>query len=506
MRILFVAPEGVPFSKTGGLADVIGGLPKALAALGHEPAVFLPRYRSTKITAPVLAKLSAPPGRDARSPAIVGGIEQDGVLYFFLEDPEAFDRDGLYGGPEGDYADNPERFAEFSRAAIELAKLIWRPDAIHCHDWQTSLVSVFLRTFHAADPAFRTIPTILTIHNLGYQGLFEPMALERVGLPEWWFSIEGLEYFGKVNFLKGGLIASDWLTTVSRGYAREIQTPECGFGLEGVIRQRAGRLVGILNGVDYAAWSPETDRLLAARYSALDPDGKLACKRDLLEQFGLPAANLEPAVVGMISRLVDQKGFDLVAEAAEEILREDLYLVLLGTGEPRYEAFFVELASRHPRQVGVRIAYDNTLAHKIEAGADLFLMPSMYEPCGLNQIYSLRYGTLPLVRATGGLDDTVEAFDPKAGEGTGFKFREYRASALIACLREALAVYRDRPGWRRLQANAMSRDFSWKSSAAQYAHLYAEARKERISNAPASSVELGAGEPAAAAADAPRKG
>jgi starch synthase len=506
MRILFVAPEGVPFSKTGGLADVIGGLPKELAGLGHEPAVFLPRYRSTKVYSPVVTNLTVPVGRETRTPAIVGGIEQDRVRYFFLEDPAAFDRDGLYGNSAGDYPDNPERFAEFSKAAIELAKSVWRPDVIHCHDWQTSLVSVFLRTFHADDPVFRAIPTVLTIHNLGYQGLFEPMVLERVGLQSWWFSIEGLEFWGKVNFLKGGLIASDWLTTVSRGYAREIQTPELGFGLEGVLRLRANRLVGILNGVDYAEWSPETDRLLAARYSALDPDGKLACKRDLLEQFGLPAANLEPAVVGMVSRLVDQKGFDLLAEAAEEILKADLFLVLLGSGDPRYEEFFLELAARHPRRVGVRIAYDNTLAHKIEAGADLFLMPSRYEPCGLNQIYSLRYGTLPVVRATGGLDDTVDAFDPKTGDGTGFKFREYQAAALVGCLREALAVYRDRPGWRRLQSNAMSRDFSWKASAAQYAHLYAEARKERISNAAASSVQLGAGERAQAAADAPRKG
>ncbi|HEV2388148.1 MAG TPA: glycogen synthase GlgA [Candidatus Acidoferrales bacterium] len=506
MRILLIAPEGVPFSKTGGLADVIGGLSRELAALGHEPAVFLPRYRDTKIASPVLARLSVPVGADERRPSVVGGTVQDGVRYFFLDDPAAFDRDGLYGGRAGDYPDNPERFAEFSRAGIELAKSIWRPDVIHCHDWQTSLVPVFLEAFHSADPAFQSVPTVLTIHNLGYQGLFEPAVLERVGLPRRLFSIDALEFYGRVNFLKGGLVFSDWLTTVSGGYAKEIQTPEFGCGLEGVIRQRAGRLVGILNGVDYSAWSPETDPLIAARYSALDPDGKHACKRDLLEQFGLPAVNLEPAVVGIISRLVDHKGFDLVVEAAEEILKEDLLLVMLGAGEPAYEEFFRELAARHPRQVAVRIAYDNTLAHKIEAGADLFLMPSRYEPCGLNQIYSLRYGTLPLVRATGGLNDTVDAYDLRTGEGSGFKFQEYRSEALLACLQEAMRVYADRVLWRRLQANAMSRDFSWKASARRYADLYVEARKGRISSAPDSSVQSGAGDAARAAAQAPREG
>ena len=508
MRILFVASEGVPFSKTGGLGDVIGGLPKELAALGHEVAVLLPHYRGTKIEAKVVhTSLTVPVGHELRFPSIVGGFTRDGVRYDFLDDPEYFDRETLYGGPSGDYADNPERFAEFSRAAIEYAKLVWHPDVIHCHDWQTALLPVFLKTLYAADPAFSQVPTVLTIHNMGYQGLFDRPVLGRVGLPERLFSIDGMEFFGRANFLKGGIVSTDWLTTVSRRYAEEIQTPQYGCGLEGVIRNRADRLTGILNGVDYSAWSPENDSFIAVPYSADDLSGKAVCKHDLLEQFGMPVNKLDRPLIGIISRFVDQKGFDLIVEAADEILREDIQIVALGTGMAEYEAFFRKLAADRPHQIGVRIAYDNTLAHKIEAGSDLFLMPSQYEPCGLNQIYSLRYGTLPLVRSTGGLDDTVEPYDPKTGAGTGFKFERYSALALLACLREAVGVWGDQKAWRRLQANAMARDFSWRASAGRYAALYQAARKARIQAAQASSVVVGAGGDATkASAELSRKG
>lgn len=501
MRILFVAPEGIPFSKTGGLGDVVGGLPKELAALGQEVAVLLPRHRGASLREPVVhTSLTVPVGEELRFPSVTGGVVQDGVRYFFLDDPEYFDRETLYGGPSGDYSDNPERFAEFSRAALEFAKLVWLPDVFHCHDWQTALLPVFLKTLYATDPILARIPTILTIHNLGYQGLFARSALRRAGLPENLFSIDGLEFFGRANFLKGGMVFTDWLTTVSKRYAQEIQTPEFGCGLEGVIRQRGERVVGILNGVDYSAWSPENDGLIAANYSPQNLEGKQSCKRDLLEQYRLPSESLERPLVGIISRFVDQKGFDLVVEAAEEMLKENLQIVALGTGLPEYEEFFRLLADRHPRKVGVRIAYDNTLAHKIEAGADLFLMPSLYEPCGLNQIYSLRYGTLPVVRATGGLDDTVEPYDPKTGAGVGFKFREYSAAALVGCLRDALRTYRDRNAWRRLQANAMAKDFSWKASATQYIHLYDKARNIGIPRASETSVQLAGSEAARAAA------
>jgi starch synthase len=507
MRILFVAPEGIPFSKTGGLGDVIGGLPKELAALGHEVAVLLPHYRGTKIEPKIVHEsLTVPVGEALRFPSVVGGFKLDGVRYDFLDDPEYFDRDTLYGGPAGDYPDNPERFAEFSRAALEYAKLVWRPDVIHCHDWQTALLPVFRKTAYATDPVLSQIPTVLTIHNLGYQGLFPPSVLDRIGLPRRLFTIQGMEFYGRVNFLKGAIIFTDWLTTVSRGYAKEIQTPEYGCGLDGVIAHRAGRLTGILNGVDYEAWSPETDRLILANYSASDLSGKAVCKRDLLDRFGLPARHAARPLVGIISRFVDQKGFDLLVEAADEILKEDVQIVALGTGMPEYEEFFRKLAARHPEQVSVRITYDNGLAHKIEAGADLFLMPSRYEPCGLNQIYSLRYGTLPLVRATGGLEDTVEPYDPKTGEGTGFMFKDYKAQTLVACLREAVRVWGDRQAWLRLQANAMARDFSWRASAMQYVDLYTRAKKERIPLAWASSVQSGVGGEARAAAESSRKG
>lgn len=483
MRILFVSSEGLPFSKTGGLADVVEGLPKALVELGHEVAVVLPRYRGTKPSTVVLPSLSIPMGGGLRFPSIVDGTVVSGVRYFFVDDPQYFDREQLYGVRGVDYPDNAERFALFSRAAIEAAKRLWLPDVFHCHDWQSALVPVLLNTLHAADPLLRPLPVVFTVHNLGYHGLFPREALARVGLPESLFHVDALEFFGRVNYLKGGLLFADWLTTVSRRYAQEIQTPEYGHGLDGVIRRRADRLVGILNGVDYAAWSPETDTLIAANYSAKDLAGKSACKKDLLEVFGLPAANLRRPLLGIVSRFTDQKGFDLIAEVLEELMAEELALVALGTGDAKYEDLFREMAQRFPARFGVRIAYDNTLAHKIEAGADMFLMPSRYEPCGLNQIYSLRYGTVPVVRATGGLDDTIQPFDALTGRGTGFKFAAYDGAALLAAVREALKVFRDAKSWRKLMLNGMAQDFSWKSSAAEYVRLYEKARQARIPRA-----------------------
>jgi starch synthase len=493
MRILFVASEGLPFSKTGGLADVVEGLPKALVALGHEVGVVLPRYRGTKVSAIVLPSLTIPMGNRLRFPAVADGTLVAGVRYYFVDDPEYFDREQLYGEQGTDYPDNAERFAEFSRAAIETAKHIWPPDVIHCHDWQTALVPVLLRTLYADDLLVRGVPVVFTIHNLGYHGLFPREILGRLGLPENLFHMDALEFYGKVNYLKAGLVFSDYLTTVSRKYAQEIQTPEYGHGLDGVVRRRADSLQGILNGVDYSAWSPEQDKLIAAQYSANNLSGKRLCKKDLLEQFKLPAKSLARPVIGIVSRFADQKGFDLIAQVAEQLLEVNLSIVALGTGEPKHESLFRELASRFPGKVGVKIAYDNTLAHKIEAGADMFLMPSRYEPCGLNQIYSLRYGTVPVVRATGGLDDTIEPFDAKSGRGNGFKFEAYTGQALLGCIQQALTVYQDDQAWRKVQANGMAQDFSWKVSAVQYAQLYERARRGRILRAAGSSNECRAG-------------
>jgi starch synthase len=479
LRILFAASEGLPFSKTGGLADVIEALPKALVAQGHELAVVLPRYRGIKTSMVVMPSVTIPLGSRLRFPSIADGTMLNGVRYFFVDDPGYFDRDGIYGVSTGDFPDNAERYSEFSRATIEIAKHVWPADVIHCHDWQTALVPVLLRSLYSADPLVKDIPVIFTIHNLGYQGQFPAAALDRAGIPPEVYNPAGLEYYGDVNLLKGGLVYSDYLTTVSKKYADEIQTPEFGFGLDGVVRSRRDHLVGILNGVDYSAWNPEKDKLIAATYSAKDLTGKHVCKKDLLEIFGLSPEYQSRPLLGIVSRFADQKGFDLIAAIAKDLMLEDVILTVLGTGERRYEELFETLANEFPGRVGVRIAYDNELAHKIEAGADMFLMPSRYEPCGLNQIYSLKYGTVPIVRATGGLDDTVESFDVEHGTGTGFKFEPYTGSALLDAVRLALHHFADERIWKRIQLNGMSKDFSWKRPATEYAKLYKVARLAR---------------------------
>lgn len=480
MKILFVAPEGLPYSKTGGLADVIEGLPRALREMGHQVAVLLPRYRGNKSASTLVSSVTVALGDELRFPALTEAASYNGTRYFFVDDPEFFDRPNLYGNKNEDYPDNYARFTEFSRAAVEFAKRVWLPDVIHCHDWQTALVPVLLRTQYARDPVTRSLPVVLTLHNLGYQGIFPPEALRASGLPDSLFTMESLEFFGNVNFLKGGLTFADYLTTVSRRYAKEIQTPEFGFGLEGILKARAERLVGILNGVDYAIWSPEVDTLIAQNYSVHNLDGKRACKKDLLAAFHLPEENMNRPLLGIVSRFVDHKGFDLISEIASDLTNEDIALAVLGSGEAKYEALFKALSDKYPARIGVKIGYDNTLAHKIEAGADMFLMPSRYEPCGLNQIYSLRYGTAPIVRATGGLDDTIQPFDAQTQQGTGFKFETYAGAALLECIRGALKLFRDGSSWHVLQANAMAKDFSWKASAGAYVTVYEAAKRARI--------------------------
>lgn len=485
MRILFAASEGLPFSKTGGLADVIEALPRALVSKGHEVAVVLPLYDAAKPMPVVAQSLTIPMGGRLRFPAVVGGLPIDGVRYFFVDDPGYFHRDGIYGSSHGDYPDNPERFSELSRCSIEIAKHIWPADVLHCHDWQTALVPVLLRTSYGDDPAVKDLPVVFTIHNMGYQGLFGKEVLERAGIPAAVFHPAGVEFYGRVNFLKGGIVYSDYLTTVSRKYAQEIQTAEYGHGLDGVARGRADRLVGILNGVDYSEWSPQKDPYIAMKYSVKDLSGKQACKQDLLRAFDLPRESMSKPLIGIVSRFADQKGFDLIAERAHELMLEDLTLVVLGSGERRYERFFTTLAATYPERAAVKIAYDNVLAHRVEAGSDMFLMPSRYEPCGLNQIYSLKYGTVPIVRATGGLDDTIAPFDLEHGTGTGFKFVEYSGAALLYAVKQALHHYADERIWKRIQLNGMTKDFSWKNSAAEYVKLYEAARAARGFKAPA---------------------
>jgi starch synthase len=483
VKILFLSSEGLPYSKTGGLADVAQALPKALAEMGHEVAVLLPRYRGNKITSTLVSSVTIAMGEQLRFPGIAEGVAVSGVRYFFVVDRAYYDREQLYGEKGTDYPDNAERFTEFSRAAIEFVKRVWLPDVIHCNDWQTALIPVLLRTQHADDPVTRSLPAVLTIHNLAYQGLFPRSILKLTGLPESLFTFDKLEFYDNVNFLKGGILFADYISTVSRRYALEIQTPEYGSALDGVIRERSDRLVGILNGVDYSAWNPETDTFIAKNYSAQNLEGKKVCKKDLLQYFKLPTdkpEHLERPLVGIVSRFADQKGFDLIAQVSTELLQENLSLAVLGTGQAEYERLFRGLAEKYPARVGVKIGYDNALAHKIEAGADIFLMPSRYEPSGLNQMYSLRYGTVPVVRATGGLDDTIQDFDPNTNQGTGFKFHSYDGASLLECLRRALDAFREPKVWQPLQRNGMAKDFSWKASAAAYVTLYEAARKSRI--------------------------
>jgi len=481
MHIVFAASEGLPFSKTGGLADVVGALPRALAAQGHQVSIYLPRYRQTKLVDPqtVVRSITVPFDDHYRFCSVVTPGSQAGIRYYFVDYPNYFDREALYGTAVGDYTDNAERFALFSRAVIEASKIVGVPDVFHCHDWQTGLIPVLLRTLYAQDPAFRDSTTVFTIHNMGYQGLFPAEILPLLMLPWDLFTITRMEFFGQVNFLKGALAFSDYVTTVSRKYSQEIQTTEYGFGLEGVLRDRAATVTGILNGVDYSEWSPEVDKHIAARYSPADLSGKAADKADLLAAFGIQNADPNLPVIGIVSRFAAQKGFDLISQMMDRLAREDMILVVLGTGDKPYEEMFLRMQKQFPQKVAVKVAYDNALAHKIEAGADMFLMPSRYEPSGLNQIYSLKYGTVPIVRATGGLDETIEPWDARTGKGTGFKFYEYNGESLLLTIKAALQAFRDQASWQVLMRNGMAKDFSWAASAKEYVKVYERARQAR---------------------------
>jgi starch synthase len=475
MKILMAASEVEPYSKTGGLADVLGALPRALAALGHDVGVVAPLYRSTRALGldVVFESLTIPMGPNTYFPRVYCSVHQ-GVKIYFVDYAPFYDRDGYYGTAAGDYADNAQRFMLLSRAALEIAKLDFRPHVLHCHDWQTAMAPLLLRTLYAGDPAFASTRTVFTIHNLGYQGAFPPSVLADIGLPVSLFTIDGLEFFGNVSYLKAGLVFADRLTTVSEAYAREIQTPEYGHGVDGLLRLRSSDIVGVLNGVDYSQWDPQTDSLIVQPYGPAKMDGKRACKKDLLETFGLDPSNLDRPVIGMVSRLAAQKGFDLVAAAADRLMQLDLALVILGKGEPGFERLLTDLQKLYPDKLGLRLAYDNVIAHKIEAGADMLLMPSRYEPSGLNQMYSLRYGTVPIVRATGGLDDSIQPFDPATQQGNGFKFTAYASEAMMKAIEAALAARQNRALWAVIRRNGMLQDYSWKRSAAKYVALYEE--------------------------------
>ena len=462
------ASEAHPYAKTGGLADVVGALPFSLKARGEEVAVALPLYPGatpyTRTAERVYDRMPVSMGDTVWECAVKRIIDRD-VSFYFIDCPELYDRPSLYGEGGKDYPDNDVRFGVFSRAVLGIVRSLFRPDILHCHDWQTALVPVLMRQKFRLDPTYYGIKVLLTIHNLGYQGIFPPTSLDNLGLPQDLLDPESLEFYGQVNLLKGGIVYSDALNTVSKAYAKEIQTEEYGFGLDGLLRRRANVLTGIVNGVDYEEWNPKSDAYIACKYDSNDLDGKQACKQDLLETFGLPSDRLDTPVAGIVSRFVDQKGFDLIEAIADDLAHENLLMTVIGTGEPRYEEMFQQLAQKYPEKISVRVTYSDELAHKIEAGADLFLMPSRYEPCGLNQIYSLKYGAVPIVRATGGLDDTIN-------DRNGFKFHEYSGQALLEAIRTALSAYRNKARWNTLVRNGMQADFSWNASAAEYSELY----------------------------------
>ncbi len=484
MKILFVVSEAAPFARTGGLGDVAGALPKALGKLGHDVRLIMPLYRAVDVKrhhpTEIATGLEVQAAVGSEKVDLLEGRLPGGVPVYFVRHEASFGRDGLYQAQSGeDYPDNAERFALFCRAAVEACRrLVFQPDILHAHDWQAALLPVYLRTSLRSDSFFQGTGTVFTVHNLGYQGLFAPDALPRLGVHWELFTPAALEFYGKVNLLKGGLVFADLLTTVSRRYSQEIQEPEHGFGLDGVLRERSIDLIGILNGIDPEEWNPAIDSHIAARYSRADLSGKARCKQDLQQRFRLPV-RAEAPVLGVISRLARQKGLDLLRDILEDLLGLDVQLVLLGSGEKALESAFLQAAARYPSKLGVKIGFDTPLSHQIEAGADLFLMPSRYEPCGLNQMYSLTYGTIPVVRATGGLDDTIDQFDSATGRGNGFKFKEASAAALFQSIRQAVALFHQKADWNRMVANAMAADFTWDRSAREYEQLYRRALAKR---------------------------
>ena len=477
-----VSSEASPWAKSGGLADVLAALPDALARVGHDVATVIPRYMGAR-SAPatrVIGGLQIPLGRRIYEVSI---WELKSSRVFFVDQPELFDRPGLYGDLGKDYPDNHIRFALLSKAALEISRRLFPADIIHCHDWQASLVPAYLKDPRITDPNWLGIRTLLTIHNMGYQGQFDRTALGEIGLPSEFYTPEAMEFWGGANFLKAGIVFADALNTVSRKYAQEIQTPEYGFGLDGLLKKRRGVLSGIVNGADYSRWSPEVDPWIPQRYSAAQvAGGKQACKRELLVEMGLPTEALGRPLLGIISRFTGQKGFDLIEEAAPGLFKEDIYIVALGNGEARWENLFRSLQAEFPGQISVKFGYDDPLAHRIEAGSDIFLMPSRYEPCGLNQIYSLRYGTVPVVRATGGLDDTITGWP--AADATGFKFLDYNGKALLEAIRQACRLWNDSEAWTAMMLRGMRKDYSWTASAGEYSGLY---RKLASSGVPGDS-------------------
>lgn len=460
MRIAMCASEVVPFAKTGGLADVAGALPLALEVNGEEVIIIMPNYKAVQNSKFRIQKL-----KEDISTAVTG----KNIKVYFIENDNYFNRDGLYGDKAGDYKDNLDRFSYYCKRALELLKEInFKADIIHCHDWQSSLIPVYLKTLYKNDAFFKQTRTVLTIHNIGYQGIFAKEEFPKLGVDWSLFGIEGLEFYDKVNILKGGMEFCDLINTVSPTYSKEIQTKEFGFGLEGVLLKRRNSVFGILNGIDYSIWNPETDKFIAKNFSLESIADKAKDKEDLQKYCSLPTAIGVP-LFGIVSRLAEQKGFDILAEAMPTICNMELQLVILGTGDQKYHILLDELSKKYPKVISLHLKFDDPLAHKIYAGTDIFLMPSKYEPCGLGQLISLRYGTIPLTFKTGGLADTVDSKN-------GFVFDEYSKDGLLETMQKAIKAFGDKKKWAKLLETAMRGNFSWENAAKDYIRLYAKAK------------------------------
>lgn len=484
-KVLIAASEIVPFAKTGGLADVAGALPKVLGKIGSEVRTVMPLYKSIDRKEFKLKKV----GEHFFVP-IAGEMVEVGLwsvrdqesksITYFIECDRYFGRNEMYQENGVDYPDNDERFALFSRSVLEMLKIIdYKPDIIHCNDWQTGLIPAYLKVIYSEDEYFKNISTVITIHNIAYQGLFHHMTMEKIGLPWEIFNPEGVEFWGHVNFLKAGLVYADVINTVSETYAREIQSSdEFGKGLEGLLRYRTEDVYGILNGIDYDIWNPGTDGFIASNFTEKDLRSKNRCKKALQREQELSTDNMP--MIGLISRLTDQKGFDLIAGALDEIMAMDVQFVVLGTGEPKYHDLLTEMAEKYKDRMSVTLGFDNPLAHKIYAGSDIFLMPSLFEPCGLGQMIALRYGSLPLVHKTGGLADTITDFDEDPITGNGFSFMEYTAEALIDAVKRALELYNNKRKWNSIVKTCMQQDFSWKKSAEKYMELYEKVIEKKM--------------------------
>jgi starch synthase len=484
MRILIVTPEANPFARTGGLAEVIYALAWALVKLGHQVDVVLPLYRQVREAERSLTftgKTLSIPLSWKTLPAEIHHCQIDpGLNFYFIGQDALFNREGLYGTAYGDFEDNSERFIFFNRAVVEMMEALeldW--DICHAHEWQTGLVPVYLRTLYSDRPRLRKLPLLYTVHNVGYQGLFSSFDLPLTGLGWDLLSPKALEFYGKINFMKGGLVFADLINTVSTKYREEILTPEYGFGLEGLFQERTHELFGIVDGVDYYRWDPERDAFLTQTYDRDHLEGKRACKAALTQRFGLKLPPDQP-LMGLTTRFFERKGIDLIENILDDLMRLEVGFVLQGTGEERHHYLLQEIASRYPERMGLVVGFTEELAHQVIAGSDIFLMPSRYEPCGLDQLYCLKYGTIPVVRATGGLDETIQEFDPQTGKGNGFKFSGYTPAEFLGAVQRALGAYENRPGWEALMRQNMALDFSWTSTAApKYLELYRLAAEKR---------------------------